>query len=166
MYKLIRKLTGMTFRCVIREWNVYFPLIKQAVNINILDLRQTAKPICCEWHSSGWYVRSDGHAEKKRWHKGVQYSPPPIPGDAGYSIQRTETRDVCTLHPLFRDIGLNPLSQQSGWNVSDALITHKCQPAVVSGVRPACFKLPLFRKSIILSSRSGRRLRLRLRCVR
>lgn len=57
---------GMTFHSVIRGWNVYFSSIKRAVNKNILDLRQTAKPICCERRSSGWYVRSDGHAEKKR----------------------------------------------------------------------------------------------------
>lgn len=126
----------MTFRSGIREWNVYFFPIKRAVNKNILDLRQTAKPICCERRSSGWYVRSDGHVEKKRWHKGST-----IP--YGISDGIPDIRCSAPKRALYssRVIGLNPLSQQSRWNVSDALITHKCQPAwfLESGQRVSSF---------------------------
>lgn len=129
-------------------------LIVQLINTFWIFARSSRLRVAFEW-----WCEETRHVEKKRWHKASYlWSTWCIPD--GYSMQRTETRDVCMLLP---DMRLNPLSWQSRWNVSDALITHKCQSVwfLESGQRAvtrsfALQPLPLFRKSIILPSRRSR----------
>lgn len=98
------------------------------VNKNRLDLRQTVAA------ASGIRVRRYGTCGEKALTQSVLPLGYLMYTGYTHSMQRTETRGVCMLLP---DIWLNPLSQQSGWNVSDALITHKCHSVLVSGARPA-----------------------------